>query len=69
MPSKMAFVTLNGTSFILDELKRWTDYRIWVHAGTSVGDGPASSPITIRTHEDGMFYIFLPFFAIYNHAK
>nr|XP_018903286.1 PREDICTED: tyrosine-protein phosphatase Lar isoform X3 [Bemisia tabaci] len=45
-------VTLNGTSFILDELKRWTDYRIWVHAGTSVGDGPASSPITVRTHED-----------------
>nr|CAD7398702.1 unnamed protein product [Timema poppensis] len=22
-------ITLNGTSFVLDELKRWTEYRIW----------------------------------------
>lgn len=44
---------LNATSFVLDELKRWTQYRIWVLAGTSVGDGPASFPITVRTHEDG----------------
>ncbi|XP_065160082.1 tyrosine-protein phosphatase Lar isoform X3 [Atheta coriaria] len=43
---------LNATSFVLDELKRWTQYRIWVLAGTSVGDGPASFPITVRTHED-----------------
>ncbi|XP_060521097.1 tyrosine-protein phosphatase Lar isoform X3 [Cylas formicarius] len=43
---------LNSTSFVLDELKRWTTYRIWVLAGTSVGDGPASYPITVRTHED-----------------
>lgn len=49
-------ITLNRTSFILDELKRWTEYRIWVLAGTSVGDGPPSYPITVRTHEDGMFY-------------
>ncbi|XP_063235458.1 tyrosine-protein phosphatase Lar isoform X2 [Bacillus rossius redtenbacheri] len=45
-------ITLNGTSFVLDELKRWTEYRIWVLAGTSVGDGPSSYPIAVRTHED-----------------
>jgi receptor-type tyrosine-protein phosphatase F len=43
---------LNATRFVLDELKRWTTYRIWVLAGTSVGDGPSSFPITVRTHED-----------------
>jgi len=43
----------NGTSIRLDELNRWTDYRLWVLAGTAVGDGPTSQPITVRTHEDG----------------
>lgn len=52
--SEATVVTLNQTTFVLDELKRWTEYRIWVLAGTSVGDGPASYPITVRTHEDGM---------------
>lgn len=50
--SEAAVITLNATSFVLDELKRWTEYRIWVLAGTSVGDGPPSFPITVRTHED-----------------
>lgn len=52
--SEASVVTLkNQTSFVLDELKKWTEYRIWVLAGTSIGDGPPSYPITIRTHEDG----------------
>uniref|UniRef100_A0A8D8LUZ9 protein-tyrosine-phosphatase n=1 Tax=Cacopsylla melanoneura TaxID=428564 RepID=A0A8D8LUZ9_9HEMI len=51
--SEASVVTLkNQTSFVLDELKKWTEYRIWVLAGTSIGDGPPSYPITIRTHED-----------------
>lgn len=43
----------NVTTHILEDLKRWTEYKIWVLAGTSVGDGPSSYPITIRTREDG----------------
>ncbi|XP_025828813.1 tyrosine-protein phosphatase Lar isoform X1 [Agrilus planipennis] len=50
--SEATVIKLNATSFLLDELKPWTEYRIWVLAGTSVGDGPASYPITVRTHED-----------------
>ncbi|KAK9700492.1 EPTP domain [Popillia japonica] len=50
--SEASVTTLNTTSFVIDELKRWTEYRIWVLAGTSVGDGPSSYPITVRTHED-----------------
>ncbi|KAL1129262.1 hypothetical protein AAG570_013791 [Ranatra chinensis] len=42
----------NSTSFVIDELKPWTEYRIWVLAGTSVGDGPSSYPIAVRTQED-----------------
>ncbi|XP_065084231.1 tyrosine-protein phosphatase Lar isoform X2 [Ochlerotatus camptorhynchus] len=44
--------TLNSTSIVLDELKRWTEYKVWVLAGTTVGDGPRSYPVTVRTHED-----------------
>lgn len=50
--------TLNATAIVLDELKRWTEYKIWVLAGTSVGDGPRSYPMTVRTHEDGMYFQF-----------
>ncbi|XP_057663136.1 tyrosine-protein phosphatase Lar isoform X3 [Diorhabda carinulata] len=50
--SEANVIKFNGTTFVLDELKRWTTYRIWVLAGTSVGDGPSSYPITVRTHED-----------------
>ena len=39
--------------FVIDELMKWTDYRIWMLAGTSVGDGPKSRPIDIKTDEDG----------------
>ncbi|BET03182.1 phosphatase [Nesidiocoris tenuis] len=50
--SEAMMIRLNDTSITLDELKRWTEYRIWVLAGTSVGDGPPSYPIVVRTHED-----------------
>lgn len=50
----------NGTLVRLDELKRYTRYRLWVLAGTAVGDGPISTPISVRTDEDGThaFYYF-----------
>lgn len=64
--SEASVIKLNQTSFILDELKRWTEYRIRVLAGTSVGDGPASHPITVRTHEDGTFRLPKPFFFIFH---
>ncbi|XP_055547044.1 tyrosine-protein phosphatase Lar isoform X2 [Wyeomyia smithii] len=50
--SEATVTTLNSTSLVLDELKRWTEYKIWVLAGTTVGDGPRSYPVTVRTHED-----------------
>lgn len=47
--------TLNQTEMVIDELKKWTAYKVWVLAGTSVGDGPISYPITVRTLEDGTY--------------
>ena len=37
-----------------EELKKWTEYRVWMLAGTIVGDGPSSYPVLVRTGEDGM---------------
>lgn len=53
--SEATVTTVNTTQLVLDELKRWTEYKIWVLAGTSVGDGPKSFPVKIRTLEDGMY--------------
>lgn len=43
----------NARDFLMDQLRKWTDYRIWILAGTSVGDGPATDSIIVRTDEDG----------------
>jgi hypothetical protein len=39
--------------YVLDELRRFAEYRVWMLAGTAVGDGPASQPVTATTDEDG----------------
>lgn len=46
-------IVKNQTEIRLDELQKWTEYRVWVLAGTTVGDGPISEPKTVRTLEDG----------------
>jgi len=48
-----SFRVENVTAYTLEGLRRWTEYKIWVLAGTSVGDGPSSFPLTVRTREDG----------------
>ena len=45
----------NAREFVIDELMKWASYRVWMLAGTSVGDGPKSSPIEIQTDEDGTY--------------
>ena len=39
--------------FVIDELNKWTEYRVWMLAGTGIGDGPISYPIVVKTDEDG----------------
>ena len=45
----------NAREFVIDELMKWAGYRVWMLAGTSVGDGPKSAPIEIQTDEDGTY--------------
>ncbi|XP_064607458.1 tyrosine-protein phosphatase Lar-like isoform X3 [Liolophura sinensis] len=39
-------------SYVLSQLSKWTEYKIWLLASTNVGDGPKSPPILVRTDED-----------------
>ena len=41
-------------SHVLAGLDRWTQYKIWVTAATSAGEGPLSDVIVVQTDEDGM---------------
>ncbi|XP_070563070.1 LOW QUALITY PROTEIN: receptor-type tyrosine-protein phosphatase delta-like [Ptychodera flava] len=45
-------VSSSARSSTLQDLEKWTQYRIWMVASTIVGDGPASEPIIVRTDED-----------------
>ena len=49
----------DAAEFVIDELKKWTEYRVWMLAGTIVGDGPPSYPVLVRTGEDGRFALLL----------
>lgn len=42
------------TQYLLEDLEKWTEYRVAVTAHTDVGPGPESLPQLIRTEEDGM---------------
>ena len=37
------------------DLREYVEYDITVRAATSKGDGPVSSPITVRTDQDGKY--------------
>uniref|UniRef100_A0A672MSB5 Receptor-type tyrosine-protein phosphatase S n=1 Tax=Sinocyclocheilus grahami TaxID=75366 RepID=A0A672MSB5_SINGR len=42
--------------YLLENLEKWTEYRVTVSAHTEAGEGPESLPQLIRTEEDGMSY-------------
>lgn len=41
-------------SHVLTGLDQWTQYKIWIAASTSAGEGPLSDVIVVQTDEDGM---------------
>jgi len=48
-------VTVPGSerSHVLSGLDEWTQYKVWVAAATSAGEGPLSDVIVVQTDEDG----------------
>ena len=48
---------INEREYIIENLQKWTEYRVWILAGTTVGDGVKSDPIMVRTDEDGAYLL------------
>ena len=46
-------ITTMNLSIVIADLEEFVNYNISVRAYTSVGPGPYSDPVTVRTFEDG----------------
>ena len=46
-------ITTTNLSIVITNLEEFVNYNISVRAYTSVGPGPYSDPVTVRTFEDG----------------
>lgn len=49
-------VDASERAYVLADLDTWTQYKVWVVAFTSVGEGPHSDVIIVQTDEDGMYH-------------
>ena len=54
VPSDMSNM-LGMQVYNIEDLKKFTDYKLSVLCFTSKGDGPSSVPVLVKTQEDGMF--------------
>uniref|UniRef100_A0A2K6UL88 Receptor-type tyrosine-protein phosphatase S n=1 Tax=Saimiri boliviensis boliviensis TaxID=39432 RepID=A0A2K6UL88_SAIBB len=52
-PKEVNGIPPTTTQILLEALEKWTEYRITTVAHTEVGPGPESSPVVVRTDEDG----------------
>uniref|UniRef100_A0A2K6MWA6 Receptor-type tyrosine-protein phosphatase S n=1 Tax=Rhinopithecus bieti TaxID=61621 RepID=A0A2K6MWA6_RHIBE len=52
-PKEVNGIPPTTTQILLEALEKWTQYRITTVAHTEVGPGPESSPVVVRTDEDG----------------
>lgn len=60
-PKEVNDIPPTTNQILLEMLEKWTEYRITVVARTKVGPGPESSPIIVRTDEDGNLFPLLSF--------
>ena len=66
MPSDMSNM-LGMQTYNIENLKKFTDYKLSVLCFTSKGDGPESAPVLVKTQEDGKFST--PVFLILLYLK
>ncbi len=51
--AQMLVLEAGRTDCRISDLKKWTQYKVWVAAYTQIGDGPYSDVIIVQTDEDG----------------
>lgn len=53
-PRQISDIPPGSSQYLLENLDKFTEYRVSVTAHTDVGAGPESPPQLVRTEEDGM---------------
>lgn len=53
-PRQISGIPPGSSQYLLENLDKFTEYRVSVTAHTDVGAGPESPPQLVRTEEDGM---------------
>ncbi|XP_029107826.1 receptor-type tyrosine-protein phosphatase delta isoform X6 [Scleropages formosus] len=51
-PRQISSLPPESSQYLLENLEKWTEYRVTVRAHTDVGPGPESIPLLVRTDED-----------------
>ncbi|XP_051785954.1 receptor-type tyrosine-protein phosphatase delta isoform X5 [Erpetoichthys calabaricus] len=51
-PRQISDLPPETSHYLLEDLEKWTEYRVTVSAHTDVGPGPESLPLLLRTDED-----------------
>lgn len=54
MSKRIDRITPESSSYLLENLQKWTEYGITVRAQTEAGEGPESLQLLVHTEEDGM---------------
>ncbi|XP_068449276.1 protein tyrosine phosphatase receptor type Fa isoform X7 [Clinocottus analis] len=49
---QVAGIAASASSYVLEDLQKWTEYLVWVRAHTEAGPGPESAAACSRTKED-----------------
>lgn len=57
LPHHISGIPPETSQYLLENLDKWTEYRVTVTAHTDVGAGPESLPEFVRTEEDGMCFL------------
>lgn len=54
--NKIDILDPNQRTQMIEQLRKYTAYNIWVSAFTDIGDGPTSDVVAEQTKEDGKIY-------------
>lgn len=60
MSQRAESIAPESSSYLLENLQKWTEYGITVRAQTEAGEGPESLQLLVRTEEDGTFLDQVP---------
>jgi len=56
--TKITKIPSQPLSYVIQAMKKYTEYEVMIACATIKGIGPYTRPLTVRTQEDGKSYLF-----------